>query len=242
MTNMENVMQGWRARSLTICSVFPMQCTLDRDYGLTMEGGRTKFILKAAKKGSHSTLQIFDMFQRAQDIEQSAATGRHQNSAYPVKVETLANDMIQHWAVQRVGTNAGFRPGIMIIAGDEPTTEELDFLDAQQRGYFEGLYQEAKDYSAQDQHKKIGEFHRAAALWLGHNNEPWAANVGASKDWKECDKCYKHIDARATWCSECGQPQGAVDAAPSKPVTPVQASETLAQRAAKARQPELANA
>lgn len=237
--------EHFQARSKVIVSVFPIACELFRPYGLRQEGGRTKFVLEAAPKGGYTKLKIYDMWQYTQDIDASSASGRQVMNSFLVNVGSLVHDLIQHWAVQRIGTALGFRPGIAVIEGEEPTDQELAALLAVQRGYFEGLYQEAKDLSARHEHKKIGDFHRAASVWLGHK-EDWAANRGESIDWKDCLACYSRIDARATVCKVCRSAQEPVDATVPHlvglaTVAPLPPPETLAQRAQKLK-PVLATA
>jgi len=202
------------ARTMTIASVYPIECKAIRDYGFTRDGGMTEFVLPAAKKGEYTTLKICDMFQRIQDIDAMTASGRNANKEFFVEVSTLAADLHTHWAVQRMGTGNGFRPGIMIIAGDEPTAEELASMNAIQKGYFEGLFLEGQAYAEKHDFKQINEIHRAAAVWLGLDAK-WVANIGEQHvGWKECTACFEKINALATICKVCRSPQPEFDATP----------------------------
>jgi hypothetical protein len=199
---------GFTARKMTIASVYPIACDAWRDYGHTQAGGNHRFVLEAAPKDGYTTLTISDMWQRVQDVEVTGASGRQTLKAFWVTVESLADDLYAHWAVHRIGTGGGFRPGIKIIAGDTPTEAELEEMRASQRGYFEGLWHEAVGMAAKHQWKFITDTHRAAARWLGLD-APWVANIGTSQDWKHCTACYEKIDARASVCKVCRSPQEA---------------------------------
>ncbi len=189
-----------------IASVYPIQCDAERDYGPTQAGGRTKFILEAAPKDGYTTIELTDMWQAQHDFEGRANSGRQTMKAFFVDVDSLAADLYNQWAVQRVGTGTGYRPGIMIIAGETPTEDELAFMRAQQRGYFEGLWHEGNALAAAHKHKIIMDTHRQAAIWLGQD-APWVANIGASNDWKKCVACREKIDIEATVCKVCRSPQ-----------------------------------
>lgn len=209
----------FQARTITIASVYPMRCEATRDYGNTQAGGRTIFVLEPAPKGGFATLTVSDMWQRIQDIDAMNASGRQVQKAFWVDVESLARDLHAHWAMQRIGTASGFRPGIKIIAGSTPTQAELDEMNAVQRGYFEGLYHEAQGLAAKFKHRDITDTHREAARWLGLD-APWVANIGASHDWKECQSCFEKINAKATVCRVCRSEQPNAVKAPAKQPLP----------------------
>ena len=211
---MADTFDRFTARTLTIASIYPLECKLQRDYGFTRNGGMTEFLLPAAKKGSYSTLKISDMFQRIQDVDAMTASGRQSNKDFFVEVGSLAKDLHTHWAVQRIGTGNGFLPGIMVIAGDEPTEIELGTMNAQQKGYFEGLFLEGQAYAEKHDFKQINEIHRAAAVWLGVDAK-WVANIGEQhKGWKECTACFEKINALATICKVCRSVQPDFNASP----------------------------
>ena len=200
---MADTFDRFTARTLVIASVYPLECKAQRDYGFTRSGGMTEFVLPAAKKGGYSTLKISDMFQRIQDVDAMTASGRQTNKDFFVEVSSLAKDLYTHWAVQRIGTGNGFLPGIKIIAGEEPTAEELAEMNAMQKGYFEGLFLEGQAYAEKHDFRQINEIHRAAATWLGLDAK-WVANIGEQhKGWKECTACFEKINALATICKVC---------------------------------------
>lgn len=193
----------FQARTITICSVFPVACEAMRDYGHTQMGGRTNFRIEGAPRGEYRLLKVADMWQRVQDVETSSASGRQVQKGFWVECKDIASDLITHWAAQRIGTQHGHRPGIKVIAGDTPTAEELAELNAIQKGYFETLFHEAQGFAAKHDWKNIGDHHRVAARWLGLD-APWVANVGEqTQNWKECVACYEKINAKATICRVC---------------------------------------
>jgi hypothetical protein len=194
------------AQMKTIASVYPIQCTAERDYGETQAGGRFKFALEAAPKDGYTTITLHDMWQAQHDFEGRSSSGRQTMKAFFVDVDSLAKDLYNQWAIQRIGTGTGFRPGIMIIAGQEPTAEELAMMRGQQRGYFEGLWHEGVALAAAHKWKHITDTHREAAKWLGLD-APWVANIGQSNDWKKCVACREKIDIEATVCKVCKERQ-----------------------------------
>jgi hypothetical protein len=217
------ILPRFTAQSLVIASVYPIECTAERDYGFTQSGGRHKFILEAAKKGEFTTLPLSDMWQAQHDFEGRSNSGRQTMKAFFVDVDSLAKDLYNQWAVQRVGTGTGYRPGIAIIGGETPTDEETAFMNGQQRGYFEGLWHEGNALAAAHKHKHIMDTHRQAAIWLGQD-APWVANIGASNDWKKCVACREKIDIEATVCKVCRerQPSYAVPAPVPAPIVEMQ--------------------
>lgn len=200
----------FNARSCVIASIFPFPCSLTRNYGPTMAGGRTTYLLESAPKGEHRTLKVFDCFERQPDFNHPFnGIGHTMSQGMPVSALEIARDCITHWAVSRIGTAMGFRPGIQIIAGEVPTEAELASMTALQRGYFEGLFQQGQEYAAKHKWTNINEFHRGAAKWLGLD-EKWVADVGKSQEWKHCSECYEKIDARANVCRVCRSTQKAI--------------------------------
>ena len=206
----------------TMISIFPLERRLWRDYGPTINGGRTEYILSPpANKGEYSKLDVYDGFQRVMDPMKSEP-GRPGFGPWPVSAIEICNDAMHNWVECVQGTKGDFRPGIMIIAGDTPTPEELASLEANQQRYFERLVQEAQGHAERNEWKMITDVHRAAARYTGYRpaagDSNWVAEMGTSRT-KECTSCFSPIDARSKVCRICRAPQDEPTAppAPEKP-------------------------
>lgn len=243
--NFTDLQDGFIARKLTIASVFPIKCVETRPFGRTMAGGITKYELEAAEKGKWTTCTVWDAWERKMSDQGSVGSPMFEPS--PVSAQSIVNDLLTHWVEKRMGTAQGHRPGIMLIAADEPTAEELAYMHGRQKPYLDGLVHEANGFAAAHKWKDINELHRMAARVLGIDaaNAKWVADLGSQQEWKECVYCVEKIPAKASVCRVCHEKQPGfklIDEA--QEVIVVEPVLTLAQRAAQARakQPVPANA
>lgn len=215
--------RGISSRSLTIASVFPRAKRAQRDYAPDMSGGRTIFQLPAAPKGEVSTLTITDCWEL---IETDRGTFDNMiRRPEMVKVEDIANCLLNEWAVNIAGTREGQRPGIMLIAGDVPTAEEKAKLETMQAAYFDGLVNEAQAYANQHAWKNITDLHRDAAKWRGFD-APWVTNLGEGKEKKHCAYCDEKIQPAAKFCVHCRQWQPGFEAMANAPQPVVEKTES----------------
>lgn len=203
----------------TIISIFPLERRLWRDFGPTIQGGRTEYVMPAARKGEFSKLTVFDAFQRVLDPMKSEP-GKPGFGPFPESAINIANDLLHHWVDSVIGTQGGFKPGIMLIEGDDPTPAELAALQANQQRYFERLVHEAQHFAESNQEKMITDVHREAARYTGYRpadgESNWVADMGTNTK-KECIACFSPIDSRATICRICRAPQGSdAPAAPTE--------------------------
>lgn len=120
---------------------------------------------------------------------------------HPISAKALANDMRQCWATAGYLMSGEVGPGIMLIAGDEPTQEEIDKVTANQRIYFERLVVDAKAKEAQGNRKDITDAHRMAGRWFGMDEE-WIPRMTERK-MKDCRACGEKILAKALRCKHC---------------------------------------
>lgn len=214
---------NFNPQSRVIVSIFPIKCDLERDFGRTMKGGRTRYVLEAAPRDGFTTLALHDSFQRVQDVMKSEI-GKPKFIGSPVSADELAADCMTHWVEQRIGTASGFRPGIMKLpeGQTEPTAENLSDLNERQKAYADALILEANSMAAKHDWKNITDLHRAMAVWRGYQTplgQPdWVAQLGKGGEFKECVACYDKIDSRASICKNCHTPQPAAAAPPSEPV------------------------
>lgn len=214
-------------QSRVIVSIFPIKCDLERDFGPTMKGGRTRYVLEAAPKDGYTSLVLNDCFQRVQDVMKSEI-GKPRFIGSPVSADEIANDCMTHWVEQRIGTASGFRPGIMKLPEGQATPTEADLftLNERQKAYSDALILEANGMAAKHDWKNITDLHRAMAIWRGYQvplgQSDWVAQLGKGGEFKECVECFSKIDARATKCKICMAPQ--VSAATAPPVEPAKAT------------------
>lgn len=210
----------------TIVSIFPVRSVAWRDRGPTVHGGRTEYRLDAAKRGEYVKLEVYDSFQKVFDPMQSEI-GRPAFSPYPITAGETVKCLMNEWVFSRLGGASGFRPGIMVIEGDEPTEAELEALDHMQRGYADYMVNEAQGSAERNELKSITDVHRAMARWSGYRprvgEANWVADVG-SKTSKQCVACYESIDIRASICKLCRTTQPELPDTPAVPVKPVAAT------------------
>jgi hypothetical protein len=192
------------ARKVTMVSIFPIACVAFRNFGPEMTGAvNQKYVLPAAEKGSYSTLEIYDAFQRIPDNDATQAIGRQVFHPSPIACRIIANDFFKEWVENRLGCGGGYRPGIGIIEGDKPSKEFLAALVPQQEAYAKGLYHDAQGMADKHQFRQITELHREMAKWLGLK-ATWIEDMETSKqDMKKCTECRMEIPADARVCHIC---------------------------------------
>lgn len=225
--------RGFQGQTLTICSVFPRPMVAARNYNPAVSGGRSIFRINAAPKGEYRTMTISDCWELIQSDR--SQIGAPAYDPRMVLVQDIANCLLNEWAVNIAGTRSGQRPGIKVIAGPEPTEEELADLNAMQSAYFDGLINEGVAFAAQHDWRSIGGLHRDAARWRGVDQSEekykWVNALGEQSEKKECHWCAEKILARAKFCRYCQKEQPTADSAapPPAPVQPPARLSKLAQ-------------
>lgn len=181
----------------TICSVFFQPLKTQRDYS---PNGRNGFLwtfeMPAVKsRDAFEVLPIYTHWQEQRN-------GREQQWQTPVFAEDLADDLVTTWRDNRQFLEQG-RPGIMKIAGDTPTAEELATMHQWQDAWCEAHYIEAEDLNAKGAKAGITKLHRACAIHIGREAAEWVHNV-ASASLMPCPLCTARIDSTSIVCRECG--------------------------------------
>lgn len=206
----------------TIVSIYPKTMSAWREFGPTVIGGRTKYVIEAPKnKGEYTKLDVFDAFQRVVDPMQSQPD-RPAWMPFPENALAICKCLLKQWVDDVNGTSADLRPGIMIIEGEDPTEEELSFLRANQQRYFEVMVQRAQGHAERNEDNMITDIHRLAARATGYRpsggERNWVADIGTNQR-KECTSCFTMIDARSRVCANCKSPQDVpvVESAPEAP-------------------------
>ncbi len=196
------------AQRVTMVSIFPIDCIAYRNFGPTMEGAvNNKYYLPAAQKGAHSKLVIWDAFERQPDFNASQAVGKIITAPVINPCRSVARDLFKEWVENRLGCASGHRPGISLIAGDDPTKEELAMLVPQQEAYARALYHEANGSWEKHDWRNITSLHREMAKWAGLKAK-WIEDY-AYQETKKCSECRQDIPSDANICFICRSAQKA---------------------------------
>jgi hypothetical protein len=195
----------------TIVSIYPEKLVRTLDIGPTMQAGKTEYKIDGAPKGEHRSLVIYDGFSSVIDYQNCQFVGKTPMTAVPEPAERIARELVREWTTG-AGSGPGQQPGIMMIAGKEPTKNELAYLTNTQNACFEWLVLTARAFWDNHQYRNINEKHRIAGKWLGLK-EKWIAEVGTEMDKGTCAFCYSPmLDPRATICAVCHKEQPAKEA------------------------------
>jgi ribosomal protein L40E len=120
----------------------------------------------------------------------------------PVGVDAVVEDLISAFATSQRGTNSAIGPGVMAIAGDRATPDELASMQARQEMYFRNLITEADRLDAEGNGAHITGTHRLAAKSMGTEDRKWFKEV-AHRPMKTCLACDGRIPYGAKKCALC---------------------------------------
>ncbi len=197
MDVLPEVRQTLRAHR-NICSIYPAPFRKQ-----VRHNGITIYSMPAAPRGSYSTLRVYDTQEWCSRPDPT--DGRQHWLPMPIPAQIVAEDLVNTWGGDTLGKRSGFSPGVMIIQGDKPTTEELAHLRTQQSALFNWYITDAMGKHLRGQGNEITDVHRLAAkemLDKGAERLPWYPTVDFA-DVKNCVVCAKQIDARALRCNHC---------------------------------------
>lgn len=165
--------------------------------------GLTDYHMEAAPRGSYSKLVVYDTQEWMNRVSES--TGKPEWIPAPIPAIEVAKSLVQAWARNTLGNKSGFAPGVGIIAGDEPTPEELGSLRSTQTNLFQWYILDGSSKHHAGQHTEITDIHRLAARELldrGAERLPWFPKIDFAEV-KDCLACGKQIEARAKVCPDC---------------------------------------
>ena len=185
-------------RGYTVCSTAPIPRWAERKHN-----GRTVYQIPAAPRGGYRCLVVYDTQQWGMRWSES---GEHEPGPRPVPGLVVADDLVRVWARCTIAAKDGLQLGIGVIAGDEPTEQELAHLLEQTRGTCEWLVQDGNDKTVKGEQTNITNIHRLAAEWLygtGAQRLPWYRRMDLQET-KSCVACAETIDSSATKCKHCG--------------------------------------
>ncbi len=155
-----------------------------------------QFTEKACSAGTgYTLLKVYDTIQMVYD----PVNERDKPEVIPVHL--IIDDLIRMWT-SGILSRGEYGPGIMSIAGDEPTVEELAAINGRQSAYFTELVNLADGHFMKGDVKNITELHRAAATWLNLPDKPWMKNVDSVIQ-KDCPACGEKVRMNATVCKHC---------------------------------------
>jgi hypothetical protein len=178
---------------VTLVSVYP-----DKPHAVERPfDGWTVYQIDACPKGEEPRLlQVLDAVQFTKD-----ALNREVINESLIFAEQVAGDLLAHWARTPIGAPSGSGPGIGLIAGDEPTDEEIQVLLERQNLLFEYLYHEGMRMAQNQDWRGINRHHRMAAEWLGLE-EVWARDPRKEGN-RPCPACTVPISTYALICPNC---------------------------------------
>lgn len=146
----------------------------------------------------YAMIRVFDTFVWTRDFTQDA----ERYKPNPVNAVDVARDLVSKWAGGTLKGDGGSRPGLMVIAGEEPTVDEVVSIRQMQTSYFRTLVNDGHTLFSKGQVKDISDLHRSAARWLGANNLPWLPKIEQTLV-KKCVACGNEIRQEALRCEHC---------------------------------------
>ncbi len=183
---------------VTICSIYPKA-----HFKALMHNGMTHYSIQAAPRGSYALCVVYDTQTPVPRPSESKNESRWTFEAIPARI--VADNLVSDWASDTLGARSGFRPGIAVIAGDTPTTEELAALRSTQNALFNWFITSAMGLHLKGKGEEITDIHRLAAkemLDKGAERLPWFPVVDFAAV-KDCPACGRQINANALRCDGC---------------------------------------
>jgi hypothetical protein len=151
-------------------------------------------------KVAYDLIEVSDSFENVPDYR-SADDGKPEWSSKPVPCEDIVQDLLRFWAGNMVGIPAGASPGIIAIAEELPSEEELTRMLIMQTAFAEFQFQTGERLAIERDWKGITQTMRDMADWL-ERPRPWANPELASKK-VECPACRQPIPGDAYVCHHC---------------------------------------
>lgn len=161
---------------------------------------QTTYVLPAAPDIDHpSILPIYDTGQMTMSIPDPDAGV--QRIPGPISARIAAEALVHKWTNYTVGAEAGRKIGVGIIAGPEPTTEEIAQLNSLQQNLFRFLVREADQFDHERKRNLITDLHIDALKGIGQKRD-WMKALH-HEAMKECIACGSPIQYEAERCSNC---------------------------------------
>lgn len=185
------------------------QMLVDDETGDTKIAGCTFYRIEGAGesiKDAASTVQllkVYDSF-HVHLVPTTIPGQRARSESLPLGCKAIADSLVEKWTNEPGGAARGNSMGMMVIAGDEPTTAEIQQMIKAQSAYCQGRINEAQQAWNQGHVSRIGEIERLSAKWMSaHTKMPWYQATDA-RDMKECLACGGSMPEKAIRCVNCG--------------------------------------
>lgn len=173
-----------KARSITIASVHFQP----RNYDGFFHSKNRNFYLAPGSMGKPAYRKVWDSQQWCQDTAalhaMQAGMDRPEDIPHPVAVTGIVTDLLTKWqpfwSVMRIGNlpQLGRKPdvGIIAIAGDIATPEEIHQMDSLEAAHCRSMVEEA-DRFHRNGSGEISDYHRDCLKWLGSEKRDWYAQI-----------------------------------------------------------------
>jgi hypothetical protein len=187
------------AKSRTVISVSPTSYTKQYIYDKF-----PTYTLASAEKGKFVTLKIYDHQAWVQDRSTLADDSEGMQAEYqlmPIRCTDVAEDFIRNCVSGSASYAMGFKPGIVLCAGDVATDEEVKQAFAQHDAYARFMVNEGHSLFNKQDFKGITEEMRRCAEYLGAA-VPWLNQLERT-NMKKCAACAEEIKAEALVCMKC---------------------------------------
>lgn len=176
-----------------ILSIFPLEQTLELRHN-----GVTKYICPAATPGTHVLIHVPDTFAWCKNWTMDPPILYQA----PVPAQVVAENLVNAWSARMIGAREGLTAGVMIIAGETPTTAEIEEVKNRQEAYFRQLISIADDFETKGERHNITDLHRVAANWMGVQGRAWAKPLRETR-YVPCPNCLEDIREGARICRFC---------------------------------------
>jgi hypothetical protein len=159
----------------------------------------TDDVVTDVKKGEgYILLRVYDTMQLVRDF----MSDEDRNVPMPIPAEIAAQSLVDIWTSGALGQASGYGPGIMLIIGETPTAEELEYVRDRQYNYDLALISDADQRWAQGDLRNITDSHRRAARSRGVERE-WVKQIKRNQTLKDCGACGREILQSAIVCQHC---------------------------------------
>lgn len=194
------------AGHITICSIYPLKVgPVSRPYHKARTGGMTTFEIEAVPHGEFRTLPVYDCWQAERNYFEPSNSASHKVLT-PIFANDIAADLVNCWTNGILTTaNSAGRPGVAIIAEDQPNRAELASLKSTQSDFLTSLFNDGQRLAQAKDWRNITGLHRLAAKWLGKadNSEGgWATGINP-EEFEDCPACGSRVKAGVSICAAC---------------------------------------
>lgn len=156
------------------------------DYDGFWHSKNRSFKLAAGKMSAPSYLPVYDSQQNTTDtsalMDYRAGMPWPEMIPKPVRVESVVIDLLAKWQPfwTSDGKQIAMKPyvGIIEIAGDVATAEEIKRMDSMEQSHCRSLVEEADRFHRNGK-GTISDYHREALTWLGSERRDWFAPIEA---------------------------------------------------------------